>query len=289
MALGASAHFRMTGWDYDRYVPIVQGALENTDLLITASKRGPTGVVFQAAPRGPGDRAVEVEVQQGTRSIDVHVLVYPVVLLPKERDRFRIWEGAMAAGLDNDARSKVVLERLLTMLRRDLELRPPDSTTRTARDRAQPWVFFDFKAGRVTWFLGALMAVGGVAYLLLYAPPGEYQASAALMTLLAFGAIPFLGGLWGRSGPRGAFTGLVAVLLPALVYALAMAGMLSWNVASSEDLAAIASRSQFQGAMTYVLPVAFATAGLVAGGIGGLFGGRVFPLLPRESAKTAGI
>jgi len=288
MALGASAHFRIR-WDYDSYIPIVQGALENLNLLIAASKRGPTGVVFQAAPRGEGDRAVEVEVQQRMRSIDVHVLVYPLVLLPREPDRFRIWDGAMAADLDDDPRSRVVLGSLLTMLRRDLQQRPRDSTKRSTRNRAHTWSFFGFKAGRMTWFLGALMALGGVTYLLLYAPPGTYQANAAAMGLLAFGAIPFLGGLWSRSGPRGAFTGLIAVLLPALEYALAMAGMISADVASSEALAAIASRPQFQGAMIYLLPVAFGAAGLVAGGIGGLFGGRVFPLLPREFAKTAGI
>ncbi len=58
MAQGVSSHFRMVRWDYDAYVPVVQGALENLDFLIVASKRGPTGVVFQAAPRSAGDCAV---------------------------------------------------------------------------------------------------------------------------------------------------------------------------------------------------------------------------------------
>ncbi len=112
-----------------------------------------------------------------------------------------MWDGALGA-VDADARSRAVLGQLLTMLRRDLERRPPDHTRRATTTRVPPWGFFRFEAGRMTWFLGALLALGGVTHLLLFAPRADYQASGATMALLAFGAIPFLGGLGGRSGPR---------------------------------------------------------------------------------------
>jgi len=288
MPLGASTHFRLARWDYNSYVPIVQGALENMNLLITASKRGPNGVVFQAAPRGTGDRAVEVEAQKTGRSVAVHILVYPLSLLPKEIDRFRIWDGTMRGRLANDAASRAVLGRLHAALRRDRVKRPRDWTKVSHRNRATAWVFFNFKAGRITWMLGMVAALGGLTYLVLYAPRGDYQASAPTMALLAFGAIPFLGGLWGRSAIRGAFTGAIAVFVPTLVYALAMAGTVSWGVASSQALGAIAPPSHFAGGLTYAIPLAFAAGGFIAGAFGGLFGARVFPLLPRVS-KTAGM
>lgn len=285
---GASGSFRQVVTDYDRYVPIVQGALENLDLLIVGSQRSNDGAVFQAAPRHVGDRAVEVEVVRRTKSVDVRVLVYPVELLPSERDRFRIREGDLARITEDDG-SQVLLGKLLASIRRDLDFRSRRPGFGRATKRVSSGIFFRFKAGRITWFLGALLGLGGVAYVLFYAPDGDYQNSAAGMATLAFGAIPFLGGLWGRSGPRGAFTGFLAVLVPAVLYALAITGQISAGLVSTQALAAIASQGQFQGVWTYVLPFAFAIAGLVAGGVGGIVGAWVFPLLPKDVAKTAGI
>ena len=91
---GASRHFRQVRADYEAYVPIVQGALENLDFLIVGSQRSEDAIVFQAAPRNAGDRAVEVEVRRRTRSVNVLLLVYPLALLPTEPHRFRIQEGA---------------------------------------------------------------------------------------------------------------------------------------------------------------------------------------------------
>ena len=68
-----------------------------------------------------------------------------------------------------------------------------------------------------------------------------------------------------------------------------MAFQISAGLVSAQALSAIAPPGQFQGAWTCILPFAFSIAGLVAGGIGGLFGARVFPLLPKQFAKTAGI
>lgn len=285
---GASAHFSQVGANYEAYVPIVQGALENLDFLIVGSQRGEDGVVFQAAPRSAGGRAVEIEVRRRTRSVNVRLLVYPLALLPSEPHRFRIREGALAP-ISEDAESRLILGELLTSLRRDLDHRPPGGVPTPASKRVPSWVFFRFKAGRITWFLGTLMALGSVAFLLFVAPDGDYQNSAATMAILVFGAIPFLGGLWGRSGPRGAFTGFVAVLVPAVLYALATTRQISPGLVATQALAAIAPPGQFQGMWVVVFPFAFAIAGLVAGGIGGLVGARVFPLLPKQFTKTAGI
>ncbi len=288
MVQGATGHFSMARWDYDAYVPVVRAALENMSLRIVGSKRGDTGVVFQAAPRTVGDRAVEVEVQRRPRAVDVHVLVYPLSLLPSETNRFRIWEGALGT-VDNDSQSRVLLGELLTALRRDLDRRPRSGSSSIGAARVPSWVFFGFKAGRITWLLGALLAFGGVSYLLFLAPEGTYQESAAAMALLVFGAFPLLGGLWGRSGLRGAFTGLFAVFIPSILYALAMIGQIFPGLVSTQALAAIASPGQFQGGMAVILPLAFGIAGLVAGGTGGVIGARVFPLLPKEFSKTAGV
>lgn len=285
MVSGAAGHFSMSGWDYDRYVPVVRAALESKELRIVGSKRGDTAVVFQAAPRTVGDRAVEVEVRNRPKAVEVHVLVYPLSILPSEPDRFRIWEGALGT-VDSDARSRVLLGELLTALRRDLD-RKPGPGGRRGVERVPNWVFFRFQAGRITWLLGTLIALSGVAYLLFLAPEGAYQDSAAGMAILVLGAFPFIGGLWARSGLRGALTGALAVLLPTVVYALAMAGQVT-GVASTEALDAIAPADQFQGALAVVFPIAFSIAGLVAGGLGGIIWGHVFPILPRQFAKTAG-
>ena len=285
---GAFVHFRQVGANYEAYVPIVQGALENLNFLIVGSQRGDDGVVFQAAPRSADSRAVEIEVRRRTRSVNVSLLVYPLALLPSEPHGFRIREGALAP-ISEDPESRLILGELLTSLRRDLDHRPPGGVPTPASKRVPSWVFFRFKAGRITWFLGTLLGLGGVTFLVFVAPDGDYQSSAATMEILVFGAIPFLGGLWGRSGPRGAFTGFVAVLGPAVLYALAMAGQISAGLVSTQALSAIAPPGQFVGAWTYILPFAFSIAGLVAGGIGGLFGARVFPLLPKQFTKTAGI
>lgn len=288
MVHGASTHFGLAGWDYDAYIPIVQGALENLDFLIVASKRSPDRSIFRAAPRASGSCAVEVDVRRRPKTVDVHVLVYPLAQQPTVPDRFLISEGVLR-GFRKDAQSRVLLGELLPTLRRDPERRPREATKRPARGRALSWVPFQFEGGRLTWLLGSGIALGGVSYVLFFAPEGEYQTNAAAMALLVFATLPYLGGLWGRSGARGAVTGMLAVYVPTFLYSLAMAGYIATGIASTEALASIASRPQFQGNMGIIFPIAFGIAGFVAGGVGGILGGLVFPVLPKGSAKTAGI
>jgi len=288
MVHGASKHFGLAGWDYDAYIPIVQGALEDLGFLIVASKSSPDQSIFRAAPRASGSCAVEVDVRRRPKTVDVHVLVYPLAQQPTVPDRFLISEGGLQ-GFRKDAQSRVLLGELLATLRRDPERTPREVTKRPARGRAPPWLSFQFEGGRLTWLLGSAIALGGVSYVLFFAPEGEYQTNAVAMAVLVFATLPYLGGLWGRSGARGAVTGMLAVYVPTFVYSLAMAGYIATGIASTEALASIASRPQFHGNMVSIFPIAFGIAGFVVGGVGGILGGLVFPVLPKGSAKTAGI
>jgi hypothetical protein len=74
--------------------------------------------------------------------------------------------------------------------------------------------------GLLTSALGAL----GVAYLVFWAPDGEYRFNSILIAALLLGLAPLWSGIWARSAGRGFVAGFVTILIPAMVYVSATLG-----------------------------------------------------------------
>ena len=286
MARGASSHFSLKRAEYDRYIPVVMGVLQNSGFLVMDSDRSEGRAFLQEMPRSAEGPGIEIEIRRRPKGVDVHVLVVPYEDLPEEKGRFLMRQGVFGA-LQRDAASEKTLEEILPGLRRDDMERPVDPQFRRTPTNIPEWIFFNLKTGSVTWFLGTVIGLTGASYLLFWAPDGPYRQNGPLMTGLLFVLAPWWSGIWARSAKRGFVAGFVTVLIPAAFYTVSALGYGLPGLYRPPGISVMDGVIRaFSGAAGLAAPIVLGIAAGIPAMIAGVIGGRIFPLRMKRASES---
>jgi hypothetical protein len=273
--------------DYAAYYTLVLGVLQNSGFLVADMERGEDRAFLKGIPRSHSGSGIEIELRRRKpKGVDVHILVVPHEDISQEPGRFLMKAGAFTF-LQTDTTSTKTLEGMLPALQRDETERRVDPRFARTPTNVPKWIFFNLRGGRVTWFLGTVVGTLAAAYLVFWAPDGEYRFNSALIGSLLLILAPWWSGIWARSAARGFVAGFMTVLIPAVVYVISALGWALPGLRRDPGVWTIDMlMGSLEGSLGLIAPVLLGLLAAMPGAIAGVVGGRIFPTRMRRAKSS---